>query len=180
MGARKAMGTWSWVRRSNASRRPVLPLMLPSSTLSLQGRYVPSWLTLGRQSEVWLGNRCLVEKKSGQDPGKCYDIASSFKKKNDVKLLSITTQLCTKWSKGSLQRHVFMSCKNSQNPLWRVFHLWFIWVCLLLYFPRLMLCYFFSLVMFLLCTNTQSLQEEKYYLLVCSRKVFSNPRCLNW
>jgi len=36
----------------------------------------------------------------------------------------------------------------------------------------------FSLTPFLLHTNAQSFQEEKYYLVVCSRKVFSNPRCL--
>lgn len=37
----------------------------------------------------------------------------------------------------------------------------------------------FSLMLFLLHTNTQSFKEEKYYLLVCSRKVFSDSRCLN-
>lgn len=30
------------------------------------------------------GNRCLVERNRGQDPGNCYDIASSFQEKNDV------------------------------------------------------------------------------------------------
>lgn len=82
-------------------------------------------------------------KKQGTGPWKLLWYCFFISRKEWRKLLSIATQICTKWSKGSPQHHVSMSCKNSQNPLWRVFHLWFIWVCLLLHFPRPMLCYFF-------------------------------------
>lgn len=131
-------------------------------------------------SMIWGQMSGRKKNKPGHDPGKFYDGASSFYEENYVKLLPAITQLCTEWPKGCLQPCASISYRNSQKPLWRVFHLSCIWVCLLLYFPRLMLSYFFSLTLFLLHTNTQSFQKEKYYLLVCPGKVFSNPRCLNW